>query len=46
MADNISLMADRFLATQLIQNTNIEQAFGLILESQKNTLTLFSMFFG
>lgn len=44
MADNIGIMSDRILATQLIQNNNIELTYATILESQKNTLMLFSMF--
>jgi len=45
MADNIGLMADRILATQLIQNSNIELVVAATLQTQQNTLTLFSMFF-
>ena len=44
MADNIGLMADRILATQLIQNSNIELVVAATLQTQQNTLTLFSMF--
>lgn len=45
MADNIGLMADRILATQLIQNSNSELVVAATLQTQQNTLTLFSMFF-
>lgn len=44
MADNIGLMADRILATQLIQNSNIELVVAATMQTQQNTLTLFSMF--
>jgi hypothetical protein len=44
MADNIGLMADRILATQVIQNTNIALTYEVILQTQQNMLTLFSMF--
>jgi len=44
MADNIGLMADRILATQLIQNSNIELVVDATMQTQQNTLTLFSMF--
>ena len=44
MADNIGLMADRILATQLIQNTNVELVVDATLQTQQNTLTLFSLF--
>lgn len=45
MADNIGIMADRILATQVIQSTNIQLVVAASLETQKNLLMLFSMFF-
>jgi hypothetical protein len=44
MADNIGIMADRILATQLIQNTNIALVTEATLDTQKNTITLISLF--
>ena len=44
MADNIGVMADRILATQLIQNTNIALVTEATLDTQKNTITLISLF--
>ena len=45
MADNIGIMADRILATQVIQSDNLKLIVDASLETQKNTLLLFSMFF-
>ena len=45
MADNIGLMADRILATQVIQGDNLKVIVDASLETQKNILMLFSMFF-
>ncbi len=45
MADNIGLMADRILATQLIQSDNLAVIVSASLDTQKNILLLFSMFF-
>mgnify|MGYP001822073824 CR=1 FL=1 len=44
MADNIGLMADRILATEIIQSSNLDLVVQASLETQKNTLTLFSLF--
>ena len=44
MADNIGIMADRILATQVIQGDNIALTLEAILQTQKNTLALFSMY--
>lgn len=45
MADNIGIMADRILATQIIQGDNLQVMVDASLETQKNILLLFSMFF-
>ena len=37
-------MADRILATQIIQSSNLDPVVQATLETQKNTLTLFSLF--
>ena len=44
MADNIGIMADRILATQIIQSENLALTMDAILQTQKNTLALISMF--
>jgi len=44
MADNIGVMADRILATQIIQSDNLALTRDAILQTQKNTLALISMF--
>ena len=44
MADNIGIMADRILATQLIQNTNIALVTEATLDTQKNSISLISLF--
>ena len=44
MADNIGIMADRILATQIIQSDNLALTMDAILQTQKNTLSLISMF--
>lgn len=44
MADNIGVMADRILATQIIQSDNLALTMDAILQTQKNTLALISMF--
>jgi len=44
LADDIGVMADRILATPLMQNSNIELVTQATLQTQQNTLTLFGVF--
>jgi len=40
MSNNIGTMADRILATQVIQSTNLNLVSNVLLQSQQNTLVL------
>jgi hypothetical protein len=43
MADNIDIMADRIIATQEIQSTNMTSSIDTLMQTQTNTLTLVSV---
>lgn len=44
MADNIGVMADRILATQIIQNNNLQTITEASLTTQENILILFCLY--